>query len=302
MISRSLLVAALGISLGGCTLSSLSPAPGDPHSNLLSGKQMPRQSSALSAAKGLTLLYTFKGAPDGAYPYGGVIVDSSGNIFGTTSYGGVLSSNCPQHGCGTVFELKPSGSSYTEMVVHSFTGADGYMPDGTPFEDASGNLFVTAVYGGQTDAGTAISLSQSGSGYQQTALYSFGNVPDGENPQAGFLQSGETLYTTTVNGGAYGQGAIVTLSAQGLKENVAYNFQGLPNDGAWPVSNLSPDENGILYGTTRAGGAYQCKYTTQGCGTVYEFNPNQNTESVIWNFRGGRYGNEPTGGVVGNGI
>jgi uncharacterized repeat protein (TIGR03803 family) len=90
-----------------------------------------------------TVLHTFTGVPDGAVPWvGALISDSAGNLYGTTSAGGIAT-GCPfgSAGCGTVFELSPNGSGWTENILYSFTGgADGSDPLGPVTMDALGNL------------------------------------------------------------------------------------------------------------------------------------------------------------------
>ncbi len=170
-----------------------------------------------------TVLYSFccqggSNCTDGAYPYGtGVIEDASGNLYGTTSAGGVNSCDTP--GCGTVFKLAPNGDgSYTESVLHSFDYTDGAGPDAGLIEDASGNLYGTTSSGGTglswecegCSSGTVFELSPSGNGYTETVLYSFCSqggteCTDGAEPVAGVIQDASgNLYGTTEFGGANG--------------------------------------------------------------------------------------------------
>ena len=91
-----------------------------------------------------TLLYNFPvSAAYGANPFGGVILDAAGNLYGTTAYGG-------SGGGGVVFELSPSGQL---TVLHSFSGLDGWNPDAGVALDASGNLYGTASSGGSSTEG-----------------------------------------------------------------------------------------------------------------------------------------------------
>ena len=169
-----------------------------------------------------TVLYSFcsqggTNCTDGSYPYGaGLIEDASGNLYGTTSAGGVNSCDTP--GCGTVFELSPSGNGYTETVLHSFDYTDGASPDAGLIEDASGNLYGTTSNGGTglswlcagCASGTVFKLSPNGNGYTETVLYSFcsqggSNCTDGAVPMAGVIQDASgNLYGTTEFGGANG--------------------------------------------------------------------------------------------------
>jgi uncharacterized repeat protein (TIGR03803 family) len=91
----------------------------------------------------LKVLHSFTGA-DGATPVAGLIRDAAGNLYGTTLHGGTEDSAC-EYGCGVVFKLSPAG---TETVLHSFTLADGANPYAGLIQDAAGNLYGTAAYGG----------------------------------------------------------------------------------------------------------------------------------------------------------
>jgi len=221
--------------------------------------------------KGFTVLYSFAGAPDGASPLGGLSVDGNGNLFGTTFVGGA-------NDLGTVFELAPAGSGFVETVLHSFTGSDGSNPVDNPLLGSDGTIFATALAGGSYGGGTALALAQSGSGYLESALTSFGSGSSAASPNAGLVAVGDTLYTTTSSGGKYGAGAILALNENGLAATDVYDF-GNKKDGAYPLANLIADSNGTLYGTTIAGG-------TAAAGTIFRFVPSQSggTEKVIWDF------------------
>lgn len=109
-----------------------------------------------------TVLHSFAGAPDGAYPEAKLLRDGLGNLYGTTSGGGIVGS-CPfgQPGCGTVFELSPKGSGWTESILWSFTGGtDGSIPLGPVIMDEHGNLYGAAFAGG--DLGATNPVCESG--------------------------------------------------------------------------------------------------------------------------------------------
>ena len=92
-----------------------------------------------------TVLYAFTGASDGANPYGGVVRDGQGNLYGTTYAGGA---GCSGSGCGVVFEVSPNG---VETVLYTFTGgSDGANPTAGLMKDGHGNLYGTASSGGQS--------------------------------------------------------------------------------------------------------------------------------------------------------
>ncbi|MFZ0031992.1 MAG: choice-of-anchor tandem repeat GloVer-containing protein [Candidatus Cybelea sp.] len=155
----------------------------------------------------LKTLYAFKGTPDAASPYGGLIQDASGNLYGTTYYGGA-------HGFGSVFELIASArGKYHDRVLYSFRGgSDGSSPTSTLIAGASGRLYgTTSAGGGSCDCGTIFDLdATSGS---ETVLHSFGSSGDGAYPYYGLTQdSGGNLYGTTVQGGTFNQGAVFELT------------------------------------------------------------------------------------------
>lgn len=264
-----------------------------------------------SNAKGYTLLYSFKGAPDGAVPYGGVIVGKKGEIFGTTYYGG--SSVPPSNGAGTVFTLTKSGKSYVESVIHNF-GVDGYYPSTGPTLDPSGSLYVPVQSGppGKGASGGVVSLTPSDGAYNESGVFRFSaangtspgtqlvEIPDGSLRTPGLggpipsLFYGTVLYTTAFGGGAAGCGSIAVFSLA-LDYSDDYDFQGPSADGAAPVGNVAVDASRNIYGTTSAGGAG----SAPGNGTVFEFNTIDNVESVLYEFQGGSGdGYFPTGGVV----
>jgi hypothetical protein len=106
-------------------------------------------------------LYSFTGGSDGANPENGVTLDSSGNIYGTASYGGqqLCGGSGYSPGCGTAFEITAaSGGKRTFNLIYSFSGFDGEIPNGSLLLDSSGNLFGTTVVG-FTGFGNIIELS-----------------------------------------------------------------------------------------------------------------------------------------------
>lgn len=201
-----------------------------------------------------TVLYSFKGSPDGATPYAPPVLDSAGNLYGTTYQGGTRNR-------GTAYELSaPTGGSWSESVLHSFHGTT----DGTDlFEglvlDAAGNLYGAAETGGLANCGVVFKLSPNGTGgWSETILHTFLglNAQDGANPNALIFDPAGNLYGATVGGGSYNPGTIFKMTPQtpgGWTETVLYSFTG-GNDGAYPSAGLIRDNGGNLYGTTLWGG------------------------------------------------
>ena len=223
---------------------------------------------------------------DGANPYGGVVMDGQGNLYGTTAYGGLYSESC--HGCGTVFEVSATDE---EKLLYTFAGSpDGANPQGTLAMDAQGNVYGTTVNGGAHGKGTVFKLSPAG---VETVLYSFEDAPDGANPGAGVIMDGEgNLYGTTTYGGSQNTGIVFEVTLVGA-ETVLYRFcqQGGCADGGLPAGRLIMDAQGNLYGTASAFGEY-------GWGAVFKVTPG-GEESVLYSFKDvpgdGAY---PDGGVV----
>lgn len=152
-----------------------------------------------------TVLYSFTGGTDGGVPFGGLVRDKAGNLYGVATVGGDLAATVcsPPAGCGAAFKLDPSGKL---TVLHAFTGlADGGAPYGGPILDAAGNLYGTTYFGGTLAApcygycGVVYKLDPAGN---ETVLYSFPGGADGNNPYPRLFQDGEgDLYGTTSQGG-----------------------------------------------------------------------------------------------------
>src|ERR1017187_10175172 len=192
-----------------------------------------------------TVLYSFTGGADGAYSYAGVIRGSAGNLYGTTSAGGIGQGYA---GYGVVFKLSTAGQ---ETVLYSFTGgADGGNPGAGVIHDSAGNLYGTTTSGGTAGQGVVFKLSTAG---QETVLYSFTGGADGGYPSAGVIRdSAGNLYGTASYGGTAGWGVVFKVNTSG-QETVLYSFTG-GADGGYPYSGLVGDSAGNLYGTTYAGG------------------------------------------------
>ena len=219
-----------------------------------------------------TTLYSFCSSSD-ACPTGstpaGLVVDSVGNLYGTTTFGG-QSSCADSPGCGVVFELSPpsiQGAPWTYAVLYNFctieTGKvceDGSDPTGPPVLDASGNLYGATAGGGQNNSGTVYKLSRAGSGWTEAVLYSF-CYPYGDCPSGGFPENGLTfdefgnLYGTTAGGGnpggEYGGGTLYKLSpgSVGWTETVVYAFAAPKVNSYNILGPVTLDAAGNVYST-----------------------------------------------------
>lgn len=214
-----------------------------------------------------TVLYSFTGAGDGAYPYGGLVRDAAGNLYGTTEYGGHFSHYC-FYGCGVVFRLRIGGK---EIVLHAFTGnkSDGAYPLAGLLADAAGNLYGTTSGGGSYGGGTVFKIDKHG---METVLHDFG--PDGDSPYGGLIRDAEgSLYGTTSVGGPLKYGTVFKLDNTG-HETVLFNFDGY--NGGESVAGLVRDMAGNLYGTTLKGG-------DTNWGTIFELDK-AGHETILHSF------------------
>ena len=140
-----------------------------------------------------TILYSFTNGQEGNTPIGGVAIDSHGNLFGTTAYGGLPA------GIGTAWELSPAGGQWTFTTLVQFSGSEGAEgSNATPTLDAAGNIYGTLLTG--ANYGEVFKLSPSGGGWREN-FYTF-NSSNGEQPVGGVsLDSAGNIYGTTVAGG-----------------------------------------------------------------------------------------------------
>lgn len=227
-------------------------------------------------------LHAFSGGNDGFWPRSGVVMDASGNIYGTTEWGGPFPTKCLGNGCGVVYELSPNGSGgYSTAILHAFTGGgDGSNPYGNVILDSAGNLYGTTLLGGPLTAcnegcGVAFKLSRNSSGtWTEQVLHIFRQT-DGDQPMGGLvMDAAGNLYGSTVHGGAVGWGVVFKLSPNssgGWTETTVHAFAG-NHDGANPSGNLLLDAAGNIFGATGAGGVHACG-GDEGCGVIFEILP-----------------------------
>ncbi len=215
------------------------------------------------------LVYTFTGTNgDGNRPFGGVVLDSEGDVYGTTQEGG--SSNE-----GTVYKLTPKGSGFSESILYSFTGNGlGSYPFAPLTIDASGNLYGTTFNGNTENGGLVFMLSESEGKWTETVLYSFGSAPDGSGPNGVVLDAKGNLYGTAQGGGSGcnypGCGMVYKLTPRksgAWLETIVHNFES-STDGSVPEATVYVDgSTGDVYSTTTFGGS---RY---GYGTVFQIVP-----------------------------
>ncbi len=277
-----------------------------------------------------TVLYSFTGSPDGAYPEGDLVLDAAGNLLGTTSEGGTS-------GVGTVFKLD---SADKESVLYSFKEEpDGSVPVAGLVLDAKGDMYGTTSQGGSgpctlktrsreltpPSCGAVFEIDTTGT---ESVLYSFTGEPDGANPAGDLVRDAAgNLYGTTVSGGIICSIIAPPLPGQGPSTDsycgtvfkldpagdytLLHSFSG-PPDAAIPYGGLILDAAGDIYGTTSEGGAGGCTESSGrgsvdlGCGAVFEVAASGDT-TVLYSFGGtgldwapkSRLALDPSGNVFG---
>jgi len=231
-----------------------------------------------------TVLYSFGAPGDNAGgPWDSLLVDASGNLFGTG---------------GDVFELSPFTGAWFETTIVDFNGENGFFPQAGLVTDAAGNLYGATTNGGGSPkcvnfgCGTIYELIPVFDGphgvWYERVLHAFGFVQDdGIEPGLGNLaiDAGGHIYGTTRGGGTNGAGMIFKLTPSAIgrwEESVIYNFTGSA-DGDGPTGGVTLGPDGILYGTTIAGGG-RC-----GCGLIYKLSPGPDGQwqyTVLHTFQG----------------
>ena len=246
----------------------------------------------LSAAQATSgTIYSFcseQNCADGANPAAGLI-STAGLLYGTTFGGG---GSCPDGtGCGTLFSLHPKTGA--EAVLHSFqnNGADGYFPE-AGLINVKGTLYSTTLDGGAGSCACGTLFSLDPATGAETVLHSFGSGTDGQNPESAPTEIDGVLYGMTSGGGTYGSGVVYSLDPATGDEKVLHSF-GNGTDGADPHGALV-GINGILYGTTYAGGTRRCN-----CGTVFSLDLATGAEAVLYSFGANdRDGEYPEAGLI----
>ena len=240
---------------------------------------------SLATPNTFRVLHAFGNIPDGQTPLSPPIMDASGNLYTTTSGGGV---NAVNGGLGAVYKVSANGAG---SVLYSFApNNDGQSPYGSLSIDSSGNLWGTTVAGSascavdtgdggcDTAPGAVFKLSPDGS--TETVMASFTGT-NGSKPVGGLVQdSAGNFWGVTTYGGTYGQGTVFKMTPSGTL-TVVHSFTSSGNDGNQPYTQaLAVDASGNLYGTTQRGGWY-------GCGAAFKIASPATSPafSVINNFQ-----------------
>jgi uncharacterized repeat protein (TIGR03803 family) len=287
-------------------------------------------------AQTFTLLHTFSGAPDGAYPGAGFVQDASGNLYGTTQLGGSTAGVCANisgfnniNGCGTIFKIDTTGA---ESVLYRFSGGtDGEFPASGLVIDGAGNLYGTtsaAVF--KLDTAAKFSTLHSPGAYAGLAVDSAGILYGSSADGIFSLDPSSKTYTVLAPG--VGSNAPLALDAAGNlygttgsascktpcgtvfkldttnTYSTLYTFPQGPTDGFDPISGVIVDSAGNLFGTTLWGGALNCGGGNKpliGCGTVFKLTPSAVESVFSLQTGGGEYANvglvqDPAGNLYGS--
>jgi uncharacterized repeat protein (TIGR03803 family) len=245
-----------------------------------------------------SVLYSFQGGGDGDTPFAGLALDFSGNLYGTTTYGG--------HGYGTVFELSRNGGGWVETILHNFeSGTDGANPYGSLILDAAGNLYGTTGWGGTTGCenigcGTVFKLYRKNDVWKEKILYRFAEDREGEFSLAGLARDGAgNLYGTAAYGGSCGSGATgngtvfeLSPTETGWSSTVLNTFCDQKLGYGPSYGSLVLDNTGNVYGAAGAGG--------MGYGTIFQLSNPGGTGwkyAVLHTFTA-EEGGTPVGGVI----
>lgn len=233
------------------------------------------------------VLYSFTNTPDGAYPVSGLLMDSAGNLYGSTFEGGYLSD-------GAVFELSPSGGGWQEKVIYAFDNTAGYCAPSGLTMDAAGNIFGTTF-------SLVVELSPTNGLWNGTAIYNYAGTFSPSDTLV--LDQAGNLYGTNPYGGGPNAGIVFMLSTRPkvrrgrtvYPTKTLYVFRPRAHgvkDGSHPSSGIVFDAAGNIYGTTASGGTY-------GQGTVFELMPvnGKYQEKILWNFNG-TDGAQPSGSLA----
>ncbi len=223
------------------------------------------------------VVHSFAGPPnDGSQPSEGlgVIQGSDGRLYGTTLEGGFSECFFPT-GCGTVFTMAPDGTGY--LVLHRFTVGEGAHPIAGLVQGLDGTLYGTTHDG---PFGSIFQMGPDGSGFRVLHRFS-GGPTDGTQPRASLTFGADgMLYGTTETGGLANLGTVFKIAADGSGFALLRSFTGGPLDGGDPTASLiQGSADGMLYGTTRGGGA-------ASLGTVFQMSVDGSEFTLLHSFGG----------------
>ena len=220
-----------------------------------------------------TVLYTFTGGLDEAFPESVLLRDAAGNLFGTTFGRFDIGQS------GTIFKLNPAG---VMTVLHTFNDFDGLIPNDL-VQDSAGNFFGTTDAGGAIEGGVVFELNAAGT---FTIQHDFAGGTDGATPGSGtlLLDAAGNLYGSTYGGGTAQQGTVYKLAPTGAK-TILHNFTGKADGGSPQGQGMVMDAAGNLYGTTSFGGNLKCQ-PPFGCGVIFRISP-AGKMMVLHRFQGG---------------
>lgn len=259
-----------------------------------------------------SIAYTFcSEGGDGYFPNPGMIMDSSGNLYGTTLSGGSALG-------GIVFELTNSGKGFSDKALYDFCLVDSCFANGSNpaaglITESHGNFYGTTGQGGAYmdscggfpgGCGVVYELTNDSKGnWTQTVIHNF-QGPSGTQPSARVTFDGNgNLYGTTNSDGAFGFGTAFELTPSGHGQwtyHVLYNFrEGIGGGLGNAVSGLVMDASGNLYGAIGGGGTGSC--SGYGCGLVYKLSPGKHGRwdfTTLHSFTGNEDGGQPTGDLI----
>jgi uncharacterized repeat protein (TIGR03803 family) len=224
---------------------------------------------------------------DGRYPSTPVTLDTAGNLYGITEYGGFGNNGMGQ---GTIFELSPLSShdgKWHQTQLHAFgkRQSDGTQPQGRLVRDNAGNLYGTTLIGGDNNLGTVYQLIADGESFTEVLLHSF-DGSDGAHPTSGLVADPSgNLYGTAYSGSSGGTVFELSPSDNGWTFSVLYNSQpGLASS----LENLAMDAAGNLYGAGYTGGQFNV-------GTIFKLTPSKNgwVYTSLHDFTGALDGESP---------
>lgn len=250
-----------------------------------------------------SVIYSFQGKTDGAFPSGGLAIDKAGNLYGTAAMGDPICS------CGTVYKLKPptnAGGAWSFRTMHNFTGeTDGFAPQTGVVLDSKGAVYGATTAGGALGYGVAYKVASVGSGFTQTILKTFDGLVGGFSGPLIFHSAGN-LYGVSGSGGASRNGSVFQLSPPAnvsgeWTETILGTFAPGTSSGYFPRGTLILDAKGQLYGTNTYGGTLKGGAT--GFGTVFRLSPPTVAGggwslNILYTFTGGTDGAGPFAGLV----